>query len=606
MLKLRLFQVEQRMCIHKETLTELDIYHRILRFNNYFIAMINKEVIPLKYNLPFLGKYTYLTRGLRFNIDMILFSGIGAPFKNNWHLKDEYKRFENRLQLADALSKRILYVGILNFILCPFIFIFQILRSFFHHAAILKKEPGFLGLRKWSHQGQVVLRHYNELDHEFRARLNRAYRSSTQYMSIFTSSLSAIIASHVTFICGSIVAVVGSLTIYDEDVIQVEYVIGLLTGSCFVIYACSSFIEKENLVWCPEVLMTKILSEVHYLPDAWKNKAHTTYVRNEFSELFQYKFVHLIESLLSPLITPFIFCFCMRSRALDIVDFLRNFTVEVIGVGDICSFAQMSLRKHGSRTWHPENFVLEDSLEVHDDATYSTDNGKTELSLLHFALTNPSWKPPQESEEYLNAFRVQARKDRNALPILNEENALSNSLNSVFGGNNPMQSRWLQTSRAFSQNACVNVSHLEGSNQGPSSGIFGSLSHDMYFDNQMPKKACDPVTSFLPPMQPQDMVALDMSISTLYLRELHQRQRCAANYTDTPINMAGNYFSDAGWARSHDVRSNESYYHSTDPPLAEGSYHPSQLNPIPDASDSAEGNSSQIFKENTPLLNPRT
>lgn len=29
------------MCIHKKELTELDIYHRILRFKNYMVAMID-------------------------------------------------------------------------------------------------------------------------------------------------------------------------------------------------------------------------------------------------------------------------------------------------------------------------------------------------------------------------------------------------------------------------------------------------------------------------------------------------------------------------------------------------------------------------------------
>lgn len=51
---------------------------------------------------------------------------------------------------------------------------------------------------------------------------------------------------------------------------------------------------------------------------------------------------------MSALVTPFILCFSIRYKALDIVDFFRNFTVEVVGVGDVCSFAQMDVRKHGN------------------------------------------------------------------------------------------------------------------------------------------------------------------------------------------------------------------------------------------------------------------
>ena len=58
--------------------------------------------------------------------------------------------------------------------------------------------------------------------------------------------------------------------------------------------------------------------------------------------------VYILEELLSPIVTPFILLLCVRPRAASIVDFLRMFTVEVVGVGDICSFAQMDVRKHGN------------------------------------------------------------------------------------------------------------------------------------------------------------------------------------------------------------------------------------------------------------------
>lgn len=61
------------MCIHKEHLTELDIYHRILRFKNYMVAMMNKSLIPSKVILPIFGETVCFSRGLRYNIELILF-----------------------------------------------------------------------------------------------------------------------------------------------------------------------------------------------------------------------------------------------------------------------------------------------------------------------------------------------------------------------------------------------------------------------------------------------------------------------------------------------------------------------------------------------------
>jgi len=44
-------------------------------------------------------------------------------------------------------------------------------------------------------------------------------------------------------------------------------------------------------VSCPELLMRAILAQIHYIPDSWKGNAHTYKVRDEFTQLYQYKVV---------------------------------------------------------------------------------------------------------------------------------------------------------------------------------------------------------------------------------------------------------------------------------------------------------------------------
>jgi autophagy-related protein 9 len=89
-------QAEHMMCIHKEELTELDVYHRILRFDNYLVAMVNKSLLPLRFTLPIVGgDYVFLSRGLKFNLELILFRSPYAPFKQ-WNLREDYKRVAKR------------------------------------------------------------------------------------------------------------------------------------------------------------------------------------------------------------------------------------------------------------------------------------------------------------------------------------------------------------------------------------------------------------------------------------------------------------------------------------------------------------------------------
>ena len=67
-------------------------------------------------------------------------------------------------------------------------------------------------------------------------------------------------------------------------------------------------------------------------------------VCSQLSSLLQ---IFLLEELLSPLITPLVLIFYLRPKSLEIVDFFRNFTVDVVGVGDVCSFAQLDIGRHG-------------------------------------------------------------------------------------------------------------------------------------------------------------------------------------------------------------------------------------------------------------------
>ena len=80
-----------------------------------------------------------------------------APF-NQWHLREDYKRVNRRKELADSLKTHILILGCVNLVLMPVILLWQILYSFFNYAEIIKREPGSLGIRKWSLYGRYYLR----------------------------------------------------------------------------------------------------------------------------------------------------------------------------------------------------------------------------------------------------------------------------------------------------------------------------------------------------------------------------------------------------------------------------------------------------------------
>ncbi|KAL7977902.1 hypothetical protein Chor_010854, partial [Crotalus horridus] len=405
-------QREQRLCVHRRELTELDIHHRILRFKNYLVAMVNKSLLPVRFRLPLFGRGVFLTRGLKYNLELLLFWGPGSLFQGKWSLQPQYKRAGARLELARRLARSLLLLGVANLLLCPFILVWQGLYAFFSYAEALKREPGSLGARRWSLYGRLYLRHFNELDHELQARLSRGYKPAAKYLNSFANPLLAVAAGNAAFFAGSLLAVLIALTVYDEDVLAVQHILTAVTLLGLVVTLARAFIPDEHLVWCPEQLLQCVLAHIHYIPDHWQGNAHKAETREELGQLFQYKAVFILEELLSPIVTPFLLIFPLRAKALEIVDFFRNFSVEVVGVGDICSFAQLDIRNHGN----PQ-----------------AENGKTELSLVHFAIANPHWQPPPESSLFIGHLKERVHQDASQAQRLLAEGPLAASLLSDEG-----------------------------------------------------------------------------------------------------------------------------------------------------------------------------
>ena len=273
-------QREHLMCISNKNLTELDIYHRILRHKNYMVAMVNKDILPVKLNLPFMGEKLFFSRGLNYNLELLFFRMYFSPF-SKYHLKDEFKK--PRGGAADGFRDKIALAALVNLLLMPVVFLWQLLYSFYNYAELLKRNPSTFGMRKWSLYGRLYLRHFNELDHELKGRLTRAYKPANKYLELFVSPLSVVLARSVRFIAGSVLAVIIVLAAWDEDVMAVEHMITLFTGLFGVIYACSVFIPDENMVHCPERLLSAVVAHTHYFPGEWRGRAHTTKVRTQDS-----------------------------------------------------------------------------------------------------------------------------------------------------------------------------------------------------------------------------------------------------------------------------------------------------------------------------------
>ncbi|XP_028607255.2 autophagy-related protein 9A [Podarcis muralis] len=532
-------QREQPMCVHKRELSELDIHHRVLRFKNYLVAMVNKALLPVRFRLPLLGEAVFLTQGLKYNLELLFFWGPGSLFQGKWSLQPQYKRAGARLELARRLGRGMVLLGLANLLLCPFILVWQVLYAFFSYTEVLKREPGSLGARRWSLFGRLYLRHFNELDHELQARLSRGYKPASKYMNSFASPLLALLARNVCFFAGSLLAVLIALTVYDEDVLTVQHILTAITLLGVIVTIARSFIPDEHLVWCPEQLLQCVLAHIHYMPDHWQGNAHKAETREELAQLFQYKAVFILEELLSPIVTPFLLIFALRAKALDIIDFFRNFSVEVVGVGDICSFAQLDIRNHGNPQWLSQGRT---EASVYQQA----ENGKTELSLVHFAITNPRWQPPPESSLFIGHLKEKVQQDAALAPPaqrLLAEAPLGASFLSDEGPSTVPEALLASVLAAGSGGLASQAERRRfgqlGSAAGAAASILASLScsqlprrgeNAVYqSDSTLPGDSVAPPETRPGPLSRSvllsEFASAEMSLHAIYMHELHQQQQ---------------------------------------------------------------------------------
>ena len=134
---------EDGVLIVKHTLTPLDIANRIMRKDNYFMAMINKDVIDLRLPCPGFSHNPILTKTMEWNLNYCIMSNMFDP--TSFTVRERF------VSDPAALSRRFMICGVVNLMLSPFIMVFMLIYFFFKHAQSFKTDPSMAGTRNWSH-----------------------------------------------------------------------------------------------------------------------------------------------------------------------------------------------------------------------------------------------------------------------------------------------------------------------------------------------------------------------------------------------------------------------------------------------------------------------
>ncbi|KAF2835578.1 autophagy-related protein 9 [Patellaria atrata CBS 101060] len=334
-------QSKQRMDAH-------DIANRLMRRENYMIALFNKDVLDLNIPVPFLGMRPFFTKMLEFNIDICLTDFV---FTREGQVQRIFLTDRRRRELIESLRFRFMVVGILNILCAPVVLIYSLAVYFFRNFIEFQKDPSQIGSRTFTRLAEWKFREFNEVEHLFTRRKNMAYPYANAYLEQFPKDKMAQLYTFVSFIASSLAAVLGLATLWDSELFlgfeltpgrTVVFWLGVLTA----VWAATRGPQLEEFfVLDPQFALNQVIECIHYCPESWKDRLHTDEVRREFSSLYKMKLVVFLEEILSIIVTPYILMISMPRCSERLIDFFREFTIHVDGLGHVCSFAVFDFQK---------------------------------------------------------------------------------------------------------------------------------------------------------------------------------------------------------------------------------------------------------------------
>ncbi|KAG0310643.1 autophagy protein atg9 [Dissophora globulifera] len=376
-----------------------DIANRIMRKENFMIAMFNKELLDLRPPVPLLRSRTILTRILEWSLGFCI---LGYVFDDRGQVRKRFLKDTRRAELVDGLKRRFQFMGLATLIFSPFISIYLMLYFFFRYFEEYHKNPSSIGTRQYTPLAKWKFKEFNELPHLFDARINTSYPLAMKYINQFPKEKTILVARFVAFISGSFAAVLALMTLFDQELllgleITPEKTVFFYLGLFGTIMAVSrGMIPDQTESFDPELLLQGVVEHTHYMPTEWRDKLHTDDVRKQFALLFEYNAVLFLMEFMSLLLTPLILCLSLPNCSEKIVDFFREFTVHVDGVGYVCSFAVFDFKRHG-------NVKYGAPVDAAADQRLMSNEGKMEKSFLNFKHNNPDWEPNDpEGSMYLS------------------------------------------------------------------------------------------------------------------------------------------------------------------------------------------------------------
>lgn len=401
-----------RLCRTRQSVSALDVANRVMREDNYVIAFVNKGLLPLPHWAAQLvgGTQLLATQALEFAFRAVLLpllmhyaytSGSAAAAAAT----ATARRSAAMRQAAASIRARARLAAVLCVLVSPFVTLYLFVYTAVNYVAALSTQPAVLAARQWTPLARWRYREFNELPHEFRKRLNRAYEPAQRYCDSFPAYWLAVPARFLSFVLSGFVFALVVLSVVDDKLmLDTEIAFGragvwwlTVLGSALALLRAAA--PDPNAVYSPDEHLLAVGKITHYMPPRWRDRASEPAVRREFARDYDYRFAVLLRELASIVIMPVLLVWYVPRLAEPLVHFVDVSTVNVEGIGPVCQLALFRLATAGDPLYGSPS-----AADAPDGALRAQD-GKLEKSLLLFRANHPQWRAPAESRALVANLR---------------------------------------------------------------------------------------------------------------------------------------------------------------------------------------------------------
>ena len=391
----------------------LDIANRIMRHDNYFIAMINcaeggSELLPLglgTFTVPSPIPFIPVSCRDYFNLPEALVLPTPPDFLSTtlytalrWALLDDMfdpETFRLREKYSgvegdEALSRRFKLAATVTFLASPFIVLAMTMYLVLKHAEKILRRPAYATERRWNDLAKWKFRWFNEMEATFDVRKEMSYSHADKYVDQFGSELLGLLARFLTFVSGSLAGLLLVICSINNSLMLTTYhdrdlwwFLGTFTAVLAVMRSVGQTPPKTvNPDDELKALQTLgFLSRKHVDRPGRKSQE----VVNEIKSLYAPRCYNVLQEFLAIFTTPLLLWTVYPQNAGRILQFIRDSTVHSDATGDVCGYAAFDFDKYGDKEFGTKR----SETTIHSKR--KTPGGKMEQSFVSFKLKNPNW-----------------------------------------------------------------------------------------------------------------------------------------------------------------------------------------------------------------------